>query len=241
MHGSIRKLNQLPRLIIVGLLVSALTQIAYHRESHGSLVDRYKQLTEPASVGFYRAVSLGSDRLLSYLLLLNVQLHDNQKGRHRNYLNIDYDTLSRWLLRLYELNPKSDYPAFLASRVYSNVADKSRIRKMVEFIDTLFDKNPQQHWRRLTEACLLAKHQLEDLDLALRLAKKLADLPGDIKLPYWARDLKLVLLDNLGQLESAQLLILSMLKSGEIKDPDEKRFLKFRLLRIQQQLSKNKR
>jgi hypothetical protein len=112
---------------------------------------------------------------------------------------------------------------------------------MVEFIDTLFDKNPQQHWRRLTEACLLAKHQLEDLDLALRLAKKLADLPGDIKLPYWARDLKLVLLDNLGQLESAQLLILSMLKSGEIKDPDEKRFLKFRLLRIQQQLSKNKR
>jgi hypothetical protein len=214
-------------------------QLAYHHRFHGTLTNRYKQLPEPASVDFYRALSLGSDRLMSYLLLLNVQLHDNQEGLHRKYTNINYTTLSHWLLSLYELNPHSDYPAFLATRVYSNVPDKARIRKMIDVVETLFQKNPQQHWRRMTEACLLAKHQLQDLNLALILAQKIHALPAEIKLPFWARDMKLVLLDELGQYESAQLLISSLLQGGDIEDPDERRFLEFRLLKIQQALLKN--
>lgn len=235
-----RKFSQVPIIVIVGFFVISATQLGFNHLFKTSLSDRYQQLSEPRSVEFYRSVSLGSDQLLSYLMLLNVQLHDNQKGRHRNYENIDYLALGKWLLTLYTLNPRSDYSGFLASRVYSNVEDRNRVRQMVDIIDQLFQLNPQQHWRRMTEACLLAKHQLKDLNLALQLAKKIADLPADIHLPFWARDMQLVLLDELGEDESARLLISSMLESGEITDADERRFLEFRLLKIQQELSRSK-
>ena len=91
----------------------------------------------------------------------------------------------------------------------------------------------------MTEACLLLKHQLNDLPAALKVTEQIADLPKSMKLPFWARDMKLVLLDELNQFESAQLLISSMLRSGEITDKDEIRFLQARLLKIQQVLSKN--
>ena len=111
---------------------------------------------------------------------------------------------------------------------------------MVVLIEELFELNPRQHWRRMTEATLLAKHQLNDLPLALRLAEKISALPKSIEMPFWARDMEIVLLDELNQHQSAQLLISSLLQSGDITDPDEIRFLQFRLLRIQQILSENR-
>ena len=111
---------------------------------------------------------------------------------------------------------------------------------MIAVVEKLFEMNPQQHWRRMTEACLILKHQLNDLPAALKVAEQIAALPKSVKLPHWARDMRLVLLDELNQKESAQLLISSMLQSGEITDRDEIRFLQDRLLKIQQELSENK-
>lgn len=235
-----RKLHQVPVYALLGMLILFAVQLSHHHWFKSSIIDSYKALRQPASADFYKAIALGSDRLWSYLLLLGVQLHDNQRGRHINYIHLNYETLQDWLLTLYELNPLSDYPAFLAARVYGQVPDKNKVRTMITVIETLFRRNPQQHWRRMTEACLLAKHQLQDLPLALKLAKDINTLPKTIKLPFWARDMELVLLDELNQFESAQLLISSMLQSGEIRDEDEIRFLKFRLLKIQQALLKYK-
>ena len=236
MRSSERKLTQIPKFVIVGLIVCSIIQIGYHQVFKSSTVASYQQLNKPVDAKYYRALSFGSDQLLSYLMILAVQMHDNQKGQHVNYSYLDYQNLKDWLFTIYTLNPRSDYPAFMATRVYSQVPDKSKIRLMIKLVEQLFENNPAQHWRRMTEACLLAKHQLKDLTLALELARKIADIPATIKLPHWARDMKLVLLDELNQLESAQLLISSMLQSSEIKDPDEIRFLRDRLLKIQQKM-----
>ena len=235
-----RKLSQVPASILLGFVLFVTTQISYHHYSNSYADASFRQLTSPRNPGLYRAMASGSDRLLSYMLLIGLQLHDNQKGLHVSYNRLDYTLLSDWLLALYELNPGSDYPAFLAARVYSQVEDEEKLRRMVRVVELLFEKNPQQHWRRMTEACLILKHQLKDLPEALRLAERIASLPASTEIPFWARDMKLVLLDELGELESAQLLISSMLQSGEIADPDEIRFLQMRLLRIQQNLSKTK-
>jgi len=172
--------------------------------------------------------------------MLSVQLHDNQKGQHVSYSHLDYEALSNWLITLYELNPGSDYPAFMATRIYSQVSDKKKIRRMIDVVILLFERNPRQNWRRMTEVSLIAKHQLKNLPLALQIASEVAALPMSFELPHWARDMRLVLLDELNQLESAQLLISSMLQSGHIKDPDEIRFLQARLLKIQQKMLENK-
>lgn len=235
-----RSLSQIPPVLVIATVFMLMIQIGYIHGYKSSLDGSFKQLSAPAAVSFYEGISLGSDRLMSYLLLLGVQMHDNQKGRHVNYVHLDYTTLQDWLLKIYDLNPLSDYPAFLASRVYGQVADDEKVRRMISVIEALFDRDAEQHWRRMTEASLLAKHQLKDLELALKIARKISALPESVSMPYWARDMELVLLDELNRFESAQLLISSMLESGEIKDPDEIRFLKFRLLKIQQALLENK-
>lgn len=235
-----RSLSQIPIPIIMGLLLFGLLQFAYHHYSYRSQTYNYVQLKEPLEVGLYKSMSMGSDRLLSYLLMLKLQLHDNQKGSHINYRHVNYEVLSRWLLRLNKMNPFSGYPAFLASRVYSQVKDEGKIREMINVIELLFRVDPELHWRRMTEACLLAKHQLKDLPRALELAQQIAILPEKIQIPFWARDMRLVLLDELNQHESAQLLISSMLQDGKIKDADELRFLQQRLLKIQQSLLETK-
>ena len=240
MNTTQRKFSQLPVFIVAGFLLMLLLQLVYHHFYKTSLLPSFTQLSKPANAELYHSLAMGSDRLWSYLLLLKLQLHDNQKGRHVNYRQLDYQVLSQWLKTLSQLNPQSDYPAFLASRVYSQVDDPQKIRKMIDLIDDLFQRNPQQHWRRMTEACLLAKHRLKDLNLALQLAQKVAALPDTFKLPFWARDMQLVLLDELNQNESAQLLISSLLQSGTIKDRDEIHFLQHRLLKIQQKLLENK-
>ena len=234
-----RNIRQVPVYFLWLFFIFFAGQVFYHHSYRESSGVAYKQLKAPLESGYYKAISFGSDKLLSFLLLMGVQLHDNQKGMHVSYRHLDYAVLSDWLLTIEKINPNSDYPAFLASRVYSHVDDKAKIRLMVDVIEKLFKKNPQKHWRRMTEACLLLKHQLNDLPAALKVAEQIADLPKGIKLPFWARDMKLVLLDELSQFESAQLLISSMLKSGEITDKDELRFLQARLLKIQQVLSKN--
>ncbi len=232
-----RPCSSLPVWLLGGLLLALALQTGSHQWMEGQRKVSEQQLTPPLNPAVYKLLSLGSEKLMSYLLILRLQLHDNQLGRNLRYRHLDYHALSQWLLMLYQMNPKSDYPAFLASRVYSQVRDPRKVRQMVSVIETLFDQNPQQHWRRMTEASVLAKHILKDLPLALRLADKVADLPAQVQIPYWARDMKLVLLDELNELETAQLLISSMLQQGQISDPDEIRFLQSRLLKIQQKLS----
>ena len=231
-----RKLSQVPVSLLVALIILGMVQVLYHHLFQRGVQAVYQPLSEPMPAEYYRAMSFGSDQLLSYAQLLRLQLHDNQKGQHVSYQRLDYDNLSKWLLTLSELNPHTDYPAFLAMRVYSQVKDEVKIRKLIEVTQQLFLLSPQLNWRRLSEACLLAKHQLKDLPLALTLAEQLAETPSSVNMPHWARDMRLILLDELNQLESAQILISSMLHSGDIKDNDEIRFLQQRLLKIQQQL-----
>ena len=219
-------------------LALALQMISIHYLGRGAGAD-YQPLPPAPDIETLRALAPGSTRLLASLLLIRLQLQDDQKGEHLNYRHLDYQRLAQWLLTLYRLNPDSDYPGFLASRVYAQVGDPDRVRRMIEVIQTLFHRDPQRHWRRMTEAVLLAKHELKDLELALSLASQLADLPKSVRMPRWARDMKLIALDDLGRDQDALRLIASELTSGDDIDADERRFLQDRLLKLQQELSKS--
>ena len=180
---------------------------------------------------------MGSQQLLSYLLAIRLQLHDNQAGKHVRYSQLDYERLVNWLDQIYQLNTQSEYPMMLASRVYSQTRDKTRLRIMLEYIDRTFMQNPQLHWRRLAEASVIAKHELGDLQLALEMAEKLSNQPASVKMPSWARDMQFILLGDMNEFETAITIIVALLQSDAVNDPDEVRFLKEKLLYFQQKLS----
>jgi len=180
---------------------------------------------------------MGSEQLLSYLLVIRLQLHDNQAGKHIRYSRLDYERLVDWLDQIHRLNTQSEYTMLLASRVYSQTRDRDRLRIILEYIDRTFMQNPQLHWRRLAEASVIAKHQLGDLQLALQMADKLSSQPASVEMPRWARDIQFILLGDMNEFETAIAIIVALLQSDAVNDPDELRFLQEKLLYFQQKLS----
>jgi hypothetical protein len=231
-----RPFNSLPRPLAVCFLVTLVVQIwtVQGALSAGEFV--YKPLAEPFASSTYRVASMGSDRLLSYLLAIRLQLHDNQSGKHIRYEQLDYQKLTHWLNQITALNPHSEYPAMLASRVYSQTSDKQNMRLMIDFIQASFTREPQLHWRRMTEATILAKHKLGDLSLALSLAEQLTTQTLNVVMPQWARDMQFILLGELNEFEAGIAIIVAMLESGSLENADERRFLRVKLLEFQQKL-----
>jgi len=236
MRRAERPLQQLPAPLIWGFMLVLLSQLLFHHFSPAQREFRYQPLSNPLGASTYRGIAMGSEKLLGYLLAIRLQLHDSQAGRYFSYNRIEYPVLVEWLEQITSINPVSEYPMLLASRVYSQTRDKSRLRLMLEFIERNFDRAPQLHWRRLAEASVIAKHQLGDLELALRMAEKLALQPASIVMPQWARDIRFLLLAEFNEFESAIAIIEALLQSNAITDPDEKRFLEGKLSKFQQEL-----
>jgi hypothetical protein len=128
----------------------------------------------------------------------------------------------------------------LASRVYSQTRAKDRLKIILEYIDRTFMLNPQLHWRRLAEASVIAKHQLGDLQLALQMADKLSSQPASVEMPRWARDIQFILLGDMNEFETAIAIIVALLQSDAVNDPDELYFLQEKLLYFQQKLSESR-
>ena len=226
----------LPPPLLLAFTLLLLAQIGYHHFDRERLESSYRGLSQPFSANIYRGLAMGSEQLLGYLLAIRLQLHDNQVGRHFNYKLIDYRLLIEWLDRITEISPGTEYPLLLASRVYTSTGDPEQLRQILGFIEYRFDDDPQLHWRRLAEACITARHKLGDLDLALRLARKLAQQPASVDMPNWARDFEFLLLAELNELESAIAIIEALLQTESVNDPDERRFLQEKLLDFRQML-----
>ena len=241
MPASERPWVQLPKVILVGFILLLGLQIYSHRQQTTEHAGEYRPLTSPFDETTYSALAAGSQKLFSYLLIIRLQLHDNQAGRHIRYQLIDYDLLLEWLEVITRLNTESEYPMLLATRVYSQTTDKNQLRKLLYYIDNTFMKNPQLFWRNQAEATVIAKHKLGDLKLALALAENISRVPETKAIPQWARDLHFLLLADLNEYESSIAIIQAMLQTDSVQDPDQKRFLKQKLLYFQQKLSEFRR
>ena len=236
MRRSERPMLALPRPLLWAFVLLLCAQLLHHHLDRERLQAGYRGLSQPFSAATYRGLAMGSEQLLGYLLALRLQLHDNQAGRHFRYDLIDYRLLVGWLERITEISAGTEYPMLLASRVYASTGDPGRLRHILEFIQRRFDDDPQLHWRRLAEASVIARHRLGDLDMALAMARKLAQQPASIEMPQWARDFEFLLLADLNELESAITIIEALLQTPAVDDPDERRFLQGKLLDFRQKL-----
>jgi len=234
-----RKLSAIPNALKIFLFLCMLAQLlaTWLYSSQNTYV--YKSLTQPPSVPQYQLLSLGSISLAAQMLTLKLQLHDNQQGRHINYKKVSYPLLSQWLLKLQLMNPTSEYSALLASRVFSNTSDHKQLRVILETVIKLFKVNPQKNWRWMAEGAVIAKYHLSDLDLALKMAKEIALQPKTIDIPAWARDLEFIMLEELNLIDAATYIVEQSLKDNSEMHPDEKRFLKQRLLVLKQKSVEN--
>ena len=226
-----RPLKDVPRSVIVLLLVALAAQLSWH--SQQPIDARAEDLPHPMSPRVYVIASLSEPVMAAKLLNLWLQAFDNQPAVSLPLQALDYRIVTQWLDTILELDPSGDYPMLAAARVYGSVNDPQKQRVMMDYIYEKFQQDPNKHWRWLANAVIVAKHELKDMPLALKYAKSLADKATSADIPYWARDMKIVVLEDMGEIEAAKVLVGGLIASGEITDPNELRFLESKIRELE--------
>ena len=228
-----RPISAVPWPVIVLLLAALSLQVTW-AVSRVQPTARAQALPEPPNAAVLRIASLGEPQVLARILMLWLQAFDYQPGISIAFRDLDYATVEVWLDRMLELDPHFQYPLLAASRLYGDVSDPAKQRHMLEFVSKRFDDDPPRRWQWLAHAVYLAKHRLGDVDYALSLARKLTAADDAVPISSWARQMQIFVLEDMGEIESAKVLLGGLLESGEINDPHERWFLSKRLQELEE-------
>jgi hypothetical protein len=226
--GVERPVSQVPRGIIAALALALAAQIAWHGRRPDPFAHA-RALPVPPSVATLRSLSFGEEPALARFLMLWLQAFDHQPGVSIPYRELDYGRVTEWLDRILALDPRSRYPLLSAARIYGDVPDEGRRRVMIDFVERQFLLDPASRWPWLAHSIFMARHRLNDLPLALRLARELRVHTRPDQAPGWARQMELFVLEAMGETESAKVLLGGLIESGQLPDPAERRFLLQRL------------
>ena len=225
-----RPLHAVPRAVVAALAIALLMQIVW-QAGQPRPIARAKALSAPPPVAVLRVASMGEPLPLAQLMTLYLQAFDNQPGISIPFRELDYQRVIQWLAAALALDPLANYPLLMASQVYAQVPDQARTRRMFDLVYQQFLRDPNRRWRWLAHAVIAAKHRLKDQSLALFYAREIARLAPTA--PDWARQMHIFILEDLGEIESAKILLGALLSTGEISDEHELRFLTGRLQAMQ--------
>lgn len=237
--GDERKIRDVPGVIKLLLVILFISQVTFHSVTTSQSA-KAEQLYSPPSLSYMRVISFADEIVLSKITMLWLQAFDNQPGISIPFRQLDYKTVIQWLNLVLELDPLGQYPLLMASRVYGAVADNERKKIMMEYVYNRFFEDPNRRWPSLAQAVFVAKYQLKDYLLALKYADALAKNVTAKNVPFWVREMNIYVLEDMGEIESAKVLIGGLLDSGAIVDKHETRFLMDRLHKLEQQEKESK-
>lgn len=235
----VRPLSRVPSWVWLVLLCMLVVQLGSEMRRPPQEA-RYQPLAAAPPAGLVQALALGDAALASRAVVLTLQAHDTQPGYSVPLRELDYARVIQWLELSLALDPSSQYPLLAASRIYASVPDEPRRRQMLEFIHRAFMVSPDTRWRWMAEAALSAKHRLHDLPLALRYAAAITDNARSEQVPAWARDMSVIILQEMGDLEAAKALIAALIQEGRVTDANERSFLLERLTEMENEAVKSR-
>ena len=224
--GGERTIATVPRPVLALLVIAFCLQVAW-QAFQPKPIARAESLGAPAAPAALRALSLGEPIALAQLLTLYLQAFDNQPGVSIPFLDLDYSRVTAWLGTILELDPVGQYHLMMASQLYGQVPDEAKQRRMCEFVREQFDRDPDRRWRWLAHCAIMAKHRLRDARLALDYAESISR--GARRASSWARQMRIFIHEDLGEIEAARVLLGGLLASGEITEEKEVHFLAERL------------
>lgn len=234
-----RALSAVPGALWLLLAATLCIQIAW-QAARPVKASAAADLPPAPSAAALRLASFGEPEAAARIAMLYLQSYDLGGGTSLRFRQLDYGRLEQWLGAILELDPRSAYPLFSAARLYAEVDDAQRSRSMLEFIYREYLKDPNRRWPWLAHAALLAKHRLHDLPLARRYAHAIDQYTTDPRVPLWAKQMEIFILEEMNELEAAEVMLGGLLESGVVSDPGEARFLAERLAQLKARVAANK-
>ncbi|MBI1395650.1 MAG: hypothetical protein GC151_06685 [Betaproteobacteria bacterium] len=227
--GKERSFRAVPSWLLFAFGVTLVLQVALRGTApapHAAAQD----LPDPPSLNALEILALGEPVGLAYALGLRLQTFDNQPGVSIPFARLDYPKVEKWLDAMLALDPRGQYAMMMATYLYAQVFTRpDKQREMSAFVYRHFVEAPDQRWQWLAHMTIMAKHRLHDLPLAIRYADAIHALATGPEVPAWARQMRIFLREDVGEVESARALLGGLLASGTVKDPREFRFLSERL------------
>ncbi len=240
MSSDTRPLAIVPIWLCLLLAAALAAQVALRASRHPA-APAAGELPPPPSAAALRLASFGEPQAAARLAMLYLQAFDFGGGSSTPYRHLDYGRLEAWLETILELDPRSTYPLFSAARIYAEVPDAARSRRMLEFVHREYLRDPNSRWPWLAHAALIAKHRLKDLPLALAYARAIDRQTTASDVPLWAKQMEIFILEDMNELEAAKIMLGGLLLSGRITDPAEAAFLKQRLEELEARTARQAR
>lgn len=227
-----RAITQVPVPVVMVLILALAAQAFWHSQRPGPAA-LASALPEPPPVTRLQLAAAGDPVALSKAMMLWLQAYDNQPGISIPFRDLDYARVTNWLDRILRLDERASYPLLAAARLYGEVPVPEKQRQMLAFVHREFLRDPDRRWQWMAHAVFVARHRLKDLPLALRYADELAAHTSASAVPAWARQLNIFVLEDMGEIEAAKILIGGLLDSGELRDESERQFLMRRLKELE--------
>lgn len=234
-----RPVSHVPRWVLALLGIALAVQLAVALglpRPRAAAAD----LGQPPGLATLRLAAFGDPVPLAKLLMLYLQAFDYQGGSRLPYRDLDYERLEAWLDRILALDPDGQYPLMSASRLYAQVPDTAKQRRMLDFVYRRYLEDPNRRWPWLAHATVLAKHELKDLPLARRYAVALQQHTTTPDAPLWVRQMEPFILEDMNELETAKVLIGGLIASGQVKDERDLRLLERRLKELEARIEAEK-
>ncbi len=151
-----------------------------------------------------KAFSFGDEQLTFRYNGYIMQFLGDTFGRVTPLKDYNFERLYRWWVLLDEVDSDSNLIAYIVAYYYGSTQDSAGdIPYVVDFLELHSDKHPSENWWWYSQAIYYAKHKLNDTDRALRIAKKLAELPKDLDIPIWTRQLQAFIYEGRGEYKQA--------------------------------------
>lgn len=232
-----RPIRDVPRPVIA-LLVAAVMAQGLLASTRPAPIARAADLPAPPALKLLRLGAFGEEAATARLLALWLQAFDYQAGSRVPYRDLDYAQVVAWLDRILSLDPYGQYPLLLASRIYAEVPDPARQRRMLDFIHQAYLEDPERRWPAMAHAAVLAKHRLKDLALARKFARTLQENTRSSHVPLWVRQMEFFILEEMNELEAARIMLGGLIASGQVSDSRDLELLKRRLEQLESELAK---
>ncbi len=154
-------------------------------------------------------VSLGDDQFYFRTMGLRIQNAGDSFGRVTPLKDYDYSKLYKWWSLLDRMDKVSNFvPSMVAYYYGATQNTEDHIPFVADYLEQHADHDPSKKWWWYTQAVYHAKHKLNDMERSLRIAQKLRDVPPEIKMPVWARQMKAFILEDMGEYaEACQIII----------------------------------
>ncbi|MCC6598191.1 MAG: hypothetical protein IT559_05340 [Alphaproteobacteria bacterium] len=209
------------RAWLVLLFVTALFANILVWYSVRPVLARWTNVPPPPSSGTARLIGLGDAQLSYRIYGIMIQNFGDTGGRTTRLADYDFEALGQWFMLQQELDPVSDFTPFLAAYVFGGSQDPKKLGPVIRYLEKAAGNGEGEKWRWLGQAVYLARFRMEDMDTALRLARKLAAFDNP-DMASWARQAPVFVMTAMGDKEAAYTLMMNMLTSSAEKlDPNE--------------------